>query len=143
MRIDVVTPQQVELAPRPLIPGVLYVSQKYRVVIHLCCCGCGEKVVTPLSSAEWQLKLHEGIATMQPSIGNATACRSHYWIRQNRVVWVPNMTNQQIAVVQERDRASLETMYARRRGRGEQPRSVVHRICAALRSAWEWLSSGR
>jgi hypothetical protein len=143
MRIDKVTPQQVELAPRPLIPGVLYVSQKYRVIIHLCCCGCGEKVVTPLSPAEWQLTLHEGVATLQPSIGNATACRSHYWIRQNRVVWVPNMTNQQIALVQERDRASLETMFARRRHGGGQPRSVLHMIGAALRSVWEWLSGRR
>jgi len=142
MRIDEVTPQQVELAPKPLVPGMLYVSQKYRVAIHLCCCGCGEKVVTPLSPAEWQLQLRGGIATLQPSIGNATHCRSHYWIRQNRVIWMPRMTSEQIAFVQERDRARLATMYARRH-HGERTRLLAQRIDAAFRSVWDWLQGRR
>lgn len=142
MRIDAVTPQLVELAPKPLISGRLYVSQKYSVAVHLCCCGCGEKVVTPLSPAEWQLHLHDGVATLEPSIGNATACRSHYWIRLNQVVWVPKMTNKQIAFTHKRDRASLEAMYARRR-HGEKRRSIMHGISAVLNSVWEWFSGRR
>lgn len=142
MRIDAVTPQQVELAPKPLVAGVLYVSDKYRVAIHLCCCGCGEKVVTPLSPVEWQLQLHGSIATLHPSIGNATPCRSHYWIRQNRVVWVPRMTSKQIEYVQKRDRASLEMMYARSR-HGSSQRSLAERLCAAFKSVWDWLQGKR
>lgn len=142
MWIDAVTPQQVELAPNPLIPGVLYISEKYRVAIHLCCCGCGEKVVTPLSPAEWQLQLKGGVATLQPSIGNASPCRSHYWIRQNRVVRAPRMTTKEIKHVQKRDRASLEAMHARRHHGGES-HSLAQAVRAAFKSAWDWLQGRR
>lgn len=142
MRVDAVTPQQVELAPKPLIPGVLYISDKYQVAVHLCCCGCGEKVVTPLSPAEWQLQLRGGLATLQPSIGNATPCRSHYWIRQNRVVWAPRMTSKQIKHVQKLDRADLETMYARHHHGGEPP-SLAQKLRAVFWAAWEWLQRRR
>jgi hypothetical protein len=128
----------VELAPKTLVPGVLYVSEKYRVAIHLCCCGCGEKVVTPLSPAEWQLQLHGGIATLQPSVGNGTTCRSHYWIRRSRVEWVPRMTSEQIAYARRRDRASLDAMYASRRDTRKQ-RSLQQQIGSAIRAAWKWL----
>ncbi len=57
--------QLMELAPKELIPGVLYVSLKYKLALHLCCCGCGEKVVTPLSPAEWHLRLADGKARIQ------------------------------------------------------------------------------
>jgi hypothetical protein len=138
MRIDAITPLQVVLAPKPLVPGVLYISDKYQVAIHLCCCGCGEKVVTPLSPAEWQLQLEGRIATLQPSIGNAAPCRSHYWIRQNRVVWAPRMTTKQIESVQKRDHASLEAMYARGQ-RGGEPRSFAQRLRAAFKSVLDCL----
>jgi hypothetical protein len=66
----------------------LYISPKYRSAIHLCCCGCGEKVVTPLSAAEWRLTLSDDRATLHPSMGNwSMTCRSHYWIRGNKVIW--------------------------------------------------------
>lgn len=142
LRIDEVTPQQVELAPKPLVPGVLYVSEKYRLAIHLCCCGCGEKVVTPLSPAEWKLQLYGGMATLQPSIGNATPCRSHYWIRDNRVVWARRMTREQIAYVQERDRDSLETMHASRHGT-KKPESLTVWIGSVVRAVWDWLQHKR
>lgn len=115
VRLDHITPQLVDLAPRPLEPGVLYVSRKYGVAVHLCCCGCGEKVVTPLSEAEWQLNLQGGKVSLHPSVGNGGQCRSHYWIRQNCVVWAANMTRHQIARTRQSDRASIDAMYAARR----------------------------
>ena len=55
MKASAIRPEFVEFIPKHLEPGVLYVSEKYRTASHLCACGCGEKVVTPLSPADWQL----------------------------------------------------------------------------------------
>lgn len=106
MKLDAVEPRYVEFVPKVLEPGVLYISEKYKTASHLCACGCGEKVVTPLSPVEWQLRNDDGFVSLHPSIGNWNyACRSHYWIRRNRIAWSGGMTQQQIARVQARDRA--------------------------------------
>lgn len=106
MRIEAVKPQFVEYVPKVLEPGVLYVSEKYKTASHLCACGCGEKVVTPLSPADWKLQINGGKVSLYPSIGNWNyACRSHYWIRNNLIVWSTGMSEQQIARVQTRDLA--------------------------------------
>ena len=75
-------------APERLRPGVLYVSEEYGTALHLCACGCGGEVVTPLrpkATAGWTL---DG-ATLRPCIGNqAWACRSHYYVTDGRVEWL-------------------------------------------------------
>ena len=40
--------ERVQYMPKQLSPGILYVSEKYSVAGHLCACGCGNKVITPL-----------------------------------------------------------------------------------------------
>ena len=50
--------------------GVLYVSEKYAVAGHLCACGCGNKVITPLRPEEWSFTEHNGLPSLWPSIGN-------------------------------------------------------------------------
>lgn len=86
-KIDFVVPEFVEFIPEDLAPGVLYISMKYGTASHLCACGCGNRVVTPLSRNGWQL-LFDGTVTLSPSIGNFEfPCNSHYFIRGNRVVW--------------------------------------------------------
>lgn len=104
MKQAIVIPQFVELMPGQLQDGVLYISEKYGTAIHKCCCGCGQKVVTPLSPAKWQLRRSRDAVTLYPSIGNWNLpCQSHYWIRRNRVEWAGSMTERQIRRVQERD----------------------------------------
>jgi hypothetical protein len=104
-----ITPKFVELIPTHLEVGVLYISEKYGTAIHKCCCGCGQEVVTPLSTAQWQLRRAGDTVTLSPSIGNWNfCCRSHYWIRQNRVEWAGSMSERQIRFVQERDHRDLE-----------------------------------
>ncbi|MCE5223134.1 hypothetical protein LLG10_02945 [bacterium] len=79
--------QFVEYMPDVISEGVLYVSMKYSVVIHLCVCGCSEKVVTPLSPDGWQLKYDGEAISLYPSIGNWDfPCQSHYWIRRNKII---------------------------------------------------------
>ena len=106
MRIQAITPQFVDYIPERLGDGVLYISERYRTASHKCCCGCGEEVVTPISPADWSLRRDSELITLHPSIGNWNfACRSHYWIRRNRVEWARAMTEQQIARVQHKDKS--------------------------------------
>lgn len=105
MKQTTIVPQFVELMPGQIQDGVLYISEKYGTAIHRCCCGCGQKVVTPLSPAKWQLRRSGVTVSLHPSIGNWNfPCQSHYWIRRNRVEWADSMTERQIRRVQERDK---------------------------------------
>lgn len=89
--------QFVEYIPEVISQGELYVSMKYSVVIHLCACGCGEKVVTPLSPDDWQLKYDGETISLHPSIGNWDfPCQSHYWIRRNKVINAERWDKQEI-----------------------------------------------
>lgn len=69
--------------------GVLYISEKYGVAIHLCACGCGGKAVTPLGNTQWTLtKSSEGV-TLTPSIGNwhgENPYHAHYFITNNKII---------------------------------------------------------
>jgi hypothetical protein len=79
--------QFVEYMPEVANQGILYISMQYSVVIHLCACGCGEKVVTPLSPDDWKLTF-DGTVSLYPSIGNWNfQCQSHYWIRRNEIIY--------------------------------------------------------
>ena len=60
----------------------------YATTTHLCACGCGNKVVLPLSPADWQLYFDGERVSLTPSIGNwQFPCQSHYWIRRNGIFW--------------------------------------------------------
>lgn len=88
--------QFVEYMPELINQGELYISMKYSVVIHLCACGCGEKVVTPLSPDDWHMKYDGETISLYPSIGNWDfPCQSHYWIRRNKVINAERLDKQE------------------------------------------------
>ena len=99
----------VEVLPTELDPGVLYISGSHNIVAHLCCCGCGKEVVTPLGEAGWTLR-YDGRISLSPSVGNgAYDCKSHYVIQASRVRWLSNMTPEQHIHARARDQtAALE-----------------------------------
>ena len=74
--------------PKVLKEGILYISIEFRLVEHLCACGCGNIVVTPLDPNNgWTLMYTGESVSLSPSIGNyGFPCLSHYFIRKNRVV---------------------------------------------------------
>lgn len=45
--------ERVHYMPKVLEPGVLYVSEEFGAAAHLCACGCGAKIRTPLAPTEW------------------------------------------------------------------------------------------
>jgi len=83
--------------PGRLEQGVVYVSIPYATVAHLCACGCGQEVSTPLSPTDWSLIYDGETVSLSPSIGNwSLPCRSHYWIRTDQVVWAKAWTQKRI-----------------------------------------------
>jgi hypothetical protein len=102
----------VENIPEDLKDGVLYISTKYSTAIHRCCCGCGNEVVTPLSPVEWSLTFDGDSVSLEPSIGNWNfACRSHYWITQNKVRWASRWSQKKIDAGRSRERADKEKYF--------------------------------
>ncbi len=106
MKIRQIRPETVEFIPEHIEEGVLYISDRYHTAVHKCCCGCGKEVVTPLSPAEWSVKRNGNLISLWPSIGNwSYPCRSHYVIRDSRVIEAKAMTERQIQRVKANDRA--------------------------------------
>lgn len=129
----------VELVPRELQEGVIYVSREYRTAVHRCCCGCGQRVVTPLSTAKWLLHEEEdGTVSLNPSIGNwSFPCRSHYWIRSGRVIEAGDMSNAQVQRGREHDARLVKSHIDSKQDSGSESGSLLDLIGAA----WRWLVS--
>lgn len=93
----------VNYIPEELQPGVLYVSMPFTTVVHPCCCGCGSKIVTPLSPDDWRLTFNGATVGLTPSIGNwSYPCRSHYWIHDGTVRWARQWTPSQVQAARAR-----------------------------------------
>jgi hypothetical protein len=94
----------VEFIPSNREDGVVYVSVKYATAVHNCCCGCGNKVVTPLSPTDWKLTFDGDTISLSPSIGNWNfECQSHYWIINDKVRWARKWSKEEIQYGREKD----------------------------------------
>lgn len=101
-------PEFVENFPAAMEQGVLYVSIAYSTCGHLCCCGCGQEVITPLSPAQWSFTYDGESISLAPSVGNwALSCQSHYWIRKGAVQWSRRYSSAEVAENRERDRIEV------------------------------------
>lgn len=110
MRFSQLNPRFVETIPEAIEPGVLYVSMSLASAIHLCACGCGQEVITPLSPTDWKLYFDGENVSLEPSIGNwGFPCRSHYWIRGGNVGWAGSVSAKKIEVgrLDDRQRKSI------------------------------------
>jgi hypothetical protein len=115
-RVDQVRHEFVEFIPSAPQEGVVYVSISYATLVHLCCCGCGQEVVTPLAPTDWTLVFDGDSISLKPSIGNwGLPCRSHYWIIRNRVRWAKGWTDKKIAERRAEDRRGRAAFFARGR----------------------------
>lgn len=98
--------------PHSLEPGVLYISIEYATAIHLCCCGCGEQIVTPLTPTDWALTFDGESVSLWPSIGNwSFACRSHYVIERSEVVSSLPWSDSRIELGRFRDKLAKKRYY--------------------------------
>ena len=97
MKLHQITPEFVDEIPRDLNPGKLYICCRYRAVKHLCACGCGIAINTPLHPTGWTLTCDGVSVSLSPSIGNwGEKCQSHYWILNNNIHWAPKWSRHKI-----------------------------------------------
>lgn len=107
--MQTITPVFVEFVPEKLEEGKIYISQPYLTASHYCACGCGHRVVTPLKpkAKGWRLTTDGDLVTLWPSIGNwSFPCRSHYWIKRNRIVPSYPMTPEEVEAARSLDDAA-------------------------------------
>lgn len=112
MRRTIVAHEFVEFVPESLDEGTIYISIPYASATHLCLCGCGFRVVTPLNPLKWKLIFEGEVISIHPSIGNwSSQCRSHYWIRRNKVIWSEAWTQAEINANREDHRLELDEYF--------------------------------
>lgn len=112
LKNQVISYKFVDYIPDLLERGIVYVSLQFNTIAHSCCCGCGEEVVTPISPVDWTLIFDGETISLYPSIGNwSFPCRSHYWIRNNRVIWASPFSQEEINNNRIQDNLSREAYY--------------------------------
>lgn len=131
-------------APRVLEPDHLYVSLEYNSALHLCACGCGRKVVTPLSPRDWQVSYNGQTVSLHPSIGSwQLPCRSHYFIKNNKIQWAEEWSERRVQSARKQDlmakRPDLETKRQTVK-RSEASPTELRQQEKPLKSFWHWLT---
>ncbi|MDR3714754.1 MAG: DUF6527 family protein [Puia sp.] len=100
--------------PDALENGMLYISMEYATTIHLCPCGCGNQVITPLSPTDWNLSYDGETVTLYPSIGNWNfPCRSHYWIRKSKIVRAPGWSDSKVNEGRKKDKKKKRAFFTK------------------------------
>ena len=121
--------RKVQYMPTELAPGILYVAEEFGAAAHLCACGCGAIVRTPLDPTEWSLTETEDGPSLDPSIGNwQEPCQSHYWIERGEVRWAPKWRPEQIAAGRRSEEWRRQAYYKK-----------LYRKSGNLRRLFRWL----
>ncbi len=116
--------------------GVLYISMEFGTALHLCCCGCREKVLTPLRPNRWRMTFDGENIWLCPSIGNWNFdCKSHYWVLGSRVRWAAQMTKEEIEAVRGHAREMSAAFYGD--GAGGPGDAKAKPTSARKRGRWE------
>jgi hypothetical protein len=127
--VNTIVLQRVKYLPKELSPGILYISEEYAVAGHLCACGCGNKVITPLGPSEWNFTEQGGQPSLWPSIGNwQLPCRSHYVIAAGQIKWAGQWSDAQILAGRQAEEQRRRAYYAAK----DRERSLWQRF-------WSWL----
>lgn len=115
MKQTELSPRFVEAIPETPEAGTLYISIRFRTATHLCACGCGSKVITPIKPAKWTLTYDGETVSLWPSIGRwQLPCKSHYILRRNKVIWSRPFTEKEMREVLQKDAHDLKTYYLSR-----------------------------
>ena len=104
--------QRVQLMPKELKTGVLYVSEEFGTAAHLCACGCGVKIRTPMGPTEWSVEETKKGPSLWPSVGNwQQACQSHYVIYRGEVIWADKWSSKRIAAGRHAEESRRKTYF--------------------------------
>lgn len=137
------THEFVEYIPNDIKEGTIYISITFATVVHKCCCGCGEEVVTPLSPMDWKLIFDGQTVSLDPSIGNWNFdCQSHYWIKNNIVTWAPKWSWEKINAGRRHDALIKSRFFSNINGSVVNDKKLIIRKIRAkkpLESLWQKL----
>ncbi len=104
--------QRVHYMPKELKPGILYVSEEFGAAAHLCACGCGSKIRTPLGPTDWSVEETDSGPSLRPSVGNwQQACQSHYVIYRGEIRWADKWGPEQIAAGRRQEEERRRVYY--------------------------------
>ena len=124
------TLQRVHFMPKLIEPGIVYLSEEFDIAIHLCACGCGSKIRTPLGPTEWSVKEINGKPSLSPSIGNwQQLCQSHYWIDGGEIKWASKWSTAAIEAGRAREEERRKSYYD----------SIATEKQGFLRRVWNWI----
>jgi hypothetical protein len=105
----------VEFIPNELEEGVLYISIEYKTAVHKCVCGCGNKVVTPLTPTDWEITYDGKTVSLSPSIDNWNfKCQSHYFITKNKIRFAKRWSDWKIEDGRKKDSENKENYYRKK-----------------------------
>ena len=111
----------VDNIPEELADHTMYISIPFATVVHKCCCGCGNEIVTPLSPTDWTLSFDGDSISLDPSIGSwSLDCRSHYWIERNAIRWAGSWSPERIQAGRMSDRSAKDRLYQEKANLSEE-----------------------
>jgi hypothetical protein len=129
--------QKVRYIPVELQADILYVSKEFGIAVHLCACGCGSKIRTPLGPTEWSVRETRKGLTLNPSVGNwQETCRSHYWILEGKIRWADRWSSEQISAGRQDEERRRAAYYA---GRGLSAKEIPQRFWRRVKSLFPLL----
>ncbi|WP_409557863.1 DUF6527 family protein [Acidovorax sp. K2F] len=80
--------------PESCEPGILYLvedgTEQHWLATLRCPCGCGAMIQLPMTAPAhpcWHMRGTLQSPTLWPSVRRATGCRSHFVLRQGRILW--------------------------------------------------------
>jgi hypothetical protein len=89
----------VEKTPKQLEPGIVYHNPDFELAALLCACGCGHRVNLMVPDGH-RVTWNQGLATVTPSIAVCDGpCKSHYFITNGQVEWLPAFSDAQASAV--------------------------------------------
>lgn len=137
-RLKAITPEFVEYIPREgkdLILGIVYISMKHKMVVYRCPCRCGGLAEFMLDPIRFRMKYDGANVSFYPSIGiSYLECRSHYWIRDNRIRWCAPLGDWESQQAQRRE---LSRALEARRAQGRKGIKGIGKIFDWLVNRWK------
>ena len=139
----VLTHKFVEYIPEKLEDNIVYVSVEYATAAHKCCCGCGNEVITPFSPTDWNITFNGESVSLHPSIGNWNfSCQSHYWIKNNAVIWAGRMSKNEINAGRLQDQILKGKYYYGEGSRERLTAAESHQGASTSKKGfWSWLKA--
>lgn len=84
------TVEDVPDSPAARVVYLVGQPDEYWLALVRCPCGCGEPISLPMTTGTdpcWHFNANMRRPSLTPSIWRTTGCKSHFFLRNGRVVW--------------------------------------------------------